>query len=67
MVKAVVLGAAGVCKSSLPSQSSSHSTGGIGQPLALLLKTNPRVTEVTPSPHPTPTKCDPSTSLAFLI
>jgi hypothetical protein len=50
MVKAVVLGAAGLYSSSynvVPKLTQYE--GGIGQPLALLLKTNPLVTEVADS------------------
>ena len=48
MVKAVVLGAAGKSIISVISGSSRYlrqCAGGIGQPLALLLKANPLVTE----------------------
>jgi hypothetical protein len=47
MVKAVVLGAAGKsCFCRFSSLISLGLSGGIGQPLALLLKANPLVTEV---------------------
>lgn len=47
MVKAVVLGAAGqYSQSSNIGPNLTWVQGGIGQPLALLLKTNPLVTEV---------------------
>jgi hypothetical protein len=47
MVKAVVLGAAGLYSSSYNAVLKlTQYEGGIGQPLALLLKTNPLVTEV---------------------
>lgn len=45
MVKAVVLGAAGKTHFLLLVASSKYIPGGIGQPLALLLKANPLVTE----------------------
>lgn len=46
MVKAVVLGAAGTLDDVQTILRSHYVAGGIGQPLALLLKANPLVTEV---------------------